>query len=378
MANIKLSWPGSSSATYEVQFKKAGDATWSEPNLSPVTGNQILLMGLEDDTDYTFRYRVLCSAGISAWDYEVFTTPVAGCVPPTNLALSAVSETSITASWTVDSSSVNGQMLEYKAEGNINWVSLLVGSATSYTIGGLTPGTKYQVRVSSLCAGDSQATTAEQSTTTLVPYSPCTGVGVTVGSITAQSTNYKITWTNTGFPASHVLQYSTDGGSTWTNLGSYVISQSTTQAVYTVPGALDFPVDHMIKVIAKGSDGCTADEDTATYEAPAAPETSVDVENALNTSAITSVTVDDSINLLSGNLLVGDTVAVGKNGILTGLKDVFITCDTLPTGTNLKIEHIRASSTLTTKYVKYGGPDQVILSNTDLDQDDTIKISQVA
>ena len=74
------------------------------------------------------------------------------CIAP-NMAVSAVDQTSATVIW-APGNTENSWNLEYNPVGNTLWTSIAGITSSSYTITGLNPSTRYDVRMQSDCGGD--------------------------------------------------------------------------------------------------------------------------------------------------------------------------------------------------------------------------------
>ena len=74
------------------------------------------------------------------------------CIAP-NITVSAVDQTSATVIW-APGNTENSWNLEYKPVGNTLWTSITGITSNTYTLTGLTPSTRYDVRMQSDCGGD--------------------------------------------------------------------------------------------------------------------------------------------------------------------------------------------------------------------------------
>ncbi|HNY63700.1 MAG TPA: C25 family cysteine peptidase, partial [Bacteroidales bacterium] len=136
---------------------------------------------------------------------EVTSNGITTCLSPINLAISNISSTGATATWTAGGSETSWQ-IEYKTAAATSWTTQVANTAT-YTITGLQPSTTYQVRVKSLCG-----TNVESPYTTVVTFTtaapPCvTPTNLTISNIS--STGATATWTAGGSETSWQIEYKT-------------------------------------------------------------------------------------------------------------------------------------------------------------------------
>lgn len=160
MQNLRLTWPGDSSATYEIQYKKSTDSSWTIPSGSPVVGTTLNVNGLDDNTGYNFRLRVLCGDSIGSWLYSSYTTTSSGCAPITGISISNITENGFYVSWSASVSAIGGYIVQYRKQGNVSWLSSPNTTSTTISIGGLDSGSTYDVRVLGFCASSTQSTSA--------------------------------------------------------------------------------------------------------------------------------------------------------------------------------------------------------------------------
>ncbi len=367
MANVIISWSGDNTIPYTVQYKKTTSSEWIEPSASPVVGLALTLTGLDASTDYSFRVSSVCS-GIN-WIYDTFKTPSGACDKITSLALSSVSETTINVSWTASVTAVNGYIVQYKTASS-SWFSLPATTNTIAVLTGLTPGTQYYVRVISLCAGTSTATSGSQSATTSAPFNQCGSISITSASIAANTSNYTASWTNTGgTPATVLLEYSVDGGSTYTSF-STIVSQTSSSITYTLPGGLGaFPVSHKLRITPKCSDDGLGTAGVATYTAPDIPTQFVTITNNLSSGSISSISINSSPNVLLTPIGSGSSLNYNQTGLL-GNSNVFnALLSGVTNGSFIKIEIVRSASVIATYYVVYNGSPIQLYNGMTLDQD---------
>lgn len=165
MQSKQITWTGSGSGIYEVQYKKSTDITWSISPNSPVTGVTTVLSNLSDNTNYNIRIRALCSDRVSPWLYDNFLTGNASCPIVTNIAVGNITSTTANVSWTPSNNAI-GYIVQYKKPSDSNWLTGPTVNTNSYQITFLTTATAYVTRVISLCPNGQQTSSSNVSFTT--------------------------------------------------------------------------------------------------------------------------------------------------------------------------------------------------------------------
>ncbi len=202
---------GGAETSWQIEYKTAETITWTT---QVVTTSTYSMTGLQPSTNYQVRVKSLCDAGVVSPYTSVvsFTTLAPSCVAPTNLAISNISSTGATATWTAGGSETSWH-IEYKTAAATNWTVQAV-TTPNYTMTGLESSTNYQVRVRSLCdAGVVSPYTAVVSFTTLAP--PCVApINLAISNIS--STGATATWTAGGSETSWQIEYKTAAATTWT------------------------------------------------------------------------------------------------------------------------------------------------------------------
>ncbi|HZG00927.1 MAG TPA: fibronectin type III domain-containing protein, partial [Chitinophagales bacterium] len=128
---------------------------------------------LTANSPYEVKVQTYCTAtgsSASTWSAPVYftttgpTPPV--CVPPSNVSVTALSNTSLKVTWTPVAGSVGYQVIHRKA-GTTTWTtaSISYGYVSSRTLTGLTPNTAYEIRIRTRCT-QSPSTYSTYSTTT--------------------------------------------------------------------------------------------------------------------------------------------------------------------------------------------------------------------
>ena len=159
------SWNAVSGAnSYTFEYKISTSGTWT---VATVTTTSYNMTGLSANSTYNTRVKTNCTSGSSAYSAQVnFTTSSGGsCGTPTNLSVSNITTTTATVSWTAvaGASSYNFQ---YKLNTSGQWNQVNV-TTTSVNMTGMSPATKYDVRVQAVCGSTLGAFTNVVSFTTL-------------------------------------------------------------------------------------------------------------------------------------------------------------------------------------------------------------------
>ncbi|MGH9879689.1 MAG: fibronectin type III domain-containing protein, partial [Nitrososphaerales archaeon] len=194
---INLSWAAPSSSSPITGYKieeKIGTGSYSI--IVQNTGNTNTAYsrtGLSSGITYYYRVSAINSAGTSNPSNEATpgqtTTGVPN--PPTSLSVAASSSTQLTLTWTAPSGpAITGYKIEVRvgSSGNYNVLNPNAGTTTSYTHSGLTTGTTYYYKVSSInSVGTSSAAEASGKPTS-------SNVPTSLTSIAASSTTVKLCW----------------------------------------------------------------------------------------------------------------------------------------------------------------------------------------
>jgi hypothetical protein len=190
------------------------DVTVTPGTTTRVTDPTTMLTGLSPATTYTVSVKAVNTVGPSATDVsgsQATSAPGTPTAAATNLVFSGVTSSAITATWTPPSAVSGWPTLGYQVRvdgGTLTWVPV---ATTSYTAGGLAPGTSHSFSVTVVNgAGSSPALTGNQSTLATVPDAP---MNLVLGPAT--STTITASWTapsNTGGAAISKYTVSVDDG----------------------------------------------------------------------------------------------------------------------------------------------------------------------
>ncbi len=153
--------------SYKFEYKTNSSGTWTVVTTSNTNYN---MTGLTAGTLYNTRVKAVCSSGESNYSSTVnfTTTGGGGCGTPTNLAASNITSTTATVSWSAVSGA-SSYNFQYKLNSGTTWSQVNVPT-TAVNMTGMSPATKYDVRVQAVCSGGNSAYTATLTFTTLAGY----------------------------------------------------------------------------------------------------------------------------------------------------------------------------------------------------------------
>jgi hypothetical protein len=172
-----LTWAAVSAATYDVQYRAIGAATWTTVAAS---SNSVNISGLAEGTQYEAQVRSKCTSTTSAYSASLNFTTSAACsaTVPTGLTSSNVTSSGATLTWNVVSGTTYD--VQYRATGTTTWTTV-AASTNSVSISGLAAGTQYEAQVRSKCTSTTSAYSASVNfTTTIVTITYCASKGNSV------------------------------------------------------------------------------------------------------------------------------------------------------------------------------------------------------
>lgn len=152
----------SNAPQWVVEYKASEDEDWA---IDTTTNNYYNMTGLNENTEYMFRVKAICTDGDES-NFSListFTTQPTPCLPATGI--------------TFDPSS-HSAVMSWESYGNENeWLIIwnnqnATTTDTTYTFENLTPGTAYDISIIALCDDDRQSDTVNASftTTTVTTY----------------------------------------------------------------------------------------------------------------------------------------------------------------------------------------------------------------
>ena len=167
--SAKPYWTAVSGAiSYNVQYRVRNVGASYSTSFNTTT-NSITLSNLSPSTKYEFIVQTMCNTGNSIFSSSGWFTTIqgtTGCIPPTTLSTSNVTNTSAILNW----SSVSGTLyytLQYRKVGISNWTTISSLTTTSYLLVGLTINSNYEFQVNTVCStGTSQYSNISNFTTT--------------------------------------------------------------------------------------------------------------------------------------------------------------------------------------------------------------------
>jgi hypothetical protein len=170
--------------------------------------------------DGVYYFGVYTQANATPWyitldDFSLTSSSTPTCTTPTNLAVSAITSSGATASWTAGGTETQWEVA-YKPTASSTWNSIFVTNPT-HNFTTLTASTPYDVKVRAICSpGDTSAYTAVVNFTTTAVAACNTPTGLAVSNNTNGSAT--INWVNGGTETAWELDYKLSSSSTWTSL----------------------------------------------------------------------------------------------------------------------------------------------------------------
>ncbi len=214
---IGVLWTAPAAGTftgYEVQYTDKGFDIWKDAGHSG-TGVEHVITGLPLDYEFSVRVRAKRedSAGSVTGDWSA-VKHARTLAPPgqvTGLTLTA-GNGEITAAWNAPTGTVTGYDVEYSEQGANSWQTAShSGTGTENTIGGLTNGTAYSVRVRAKNGGVTNTWSLLEHATPLAPPGQVTGLTLTAG-----NGQIGASWTApTGTVTGYDVQYTVKDAANW-------------------------------------------------------------------------------------------------------------------------------------------------------------------
>ena len=223
---------GQSITDYE--YEQGGSGTWISTG---ITATSYMVHNLTNGRPYRFRVRAVNSVGAGAASAaSPNITPATEPDAPTGLS-ATVSDQEVDLIWTAPASNGGATILRYEYELDFSgtWTST-GGTATSYTVTGLTNGQAYTFRVRAVNrVGAGQASSSRSATPTSTVVAPDTPSSL---SATPGNRQVMLSWVQpSGGAALTDYEYEQDGSGTWTSTGgkapSYTVIGLTNGQTYT-------------------------------------------------------------------------------------------------------------------------------------------------
>ena len=246
---ITVSWDAVANAKrYSVSYKLASGTTWTNVNVR--TNTSYTITGLAADAEYDIRVKAVGDEVNYKSAYSAIVqgkTDASTPVGPVNLekpvvTVSGKTDTTITISWNaVDHA--DRYSVSYKPTGESTWTNKNAGTNTAYTITGLTPDTKYDIRVKAIGDGVNYksvySTIIQGKTDTAQPVGPIV-IEKPVLTVAGKSdTTITVSWNAVDHADRYSVSYKPTGETTWTNKNvgtntSYTISGLTPNTEYDI------------------------------------------------------------------------------------------------------------------------------------------------
>jgi hypothetical protein len=267
---VAISWTDNSSNENGFSIERLNDGAWSQYDWRSANVTTFIAGGLSPNTAYTFRVRAFNGSGSSAPTNEITgTTSASSGAPtaPTNLTVNSVTETTITISWTDNSSNESVFIIERQIDGTWSQYDWRSANITTFTTGGLAPNTARTFRVVAFNAsGNSAPSNTVSATTSGSSGLPTAPSNLTVQSVT--STSVTLSWTDNSSNENGFSIERLKAGGVWSQTG-WVPANTTT---FTKAG-LSASTAYSFRVLAFNGTGNSSTTNTvsATTSAPPSP-----------------------------------------------------------------------------------------------------------
>jgi hypothetical protein len=191
---LAVSWTAATGASgypvtgYLVFTGAAATGPWTQAG-SATTATSATATGLTDGTTYYVTVRATSGSGTGPAATAVSATPVGVPYPPSGVAVSAPTSSTLTVGWNAPSAnggaSISAYTVLYATSASGPWTSAPAGTATTGTLSGLSAGTTYYVKVEAAnSVGTGNPSAAAQGTTSSSGSGSTSGSGLPGGSLT--------------------------------------------------------------------------------------------------------------------------------------------------------------------------------------------------
>jgi hypothetical protein len=204
-ASLRVAWEDNSGneTGFEIDRRIADDqlqyGSWS--NIATVGANTTSYTntGLTEASLYDYRVRAVNATGNSAYGTGNTTFGWTNPNAPSNFTVTSSTSSSVSLSWTDNSTRNTSYLLQYKLSGNSFWTNATSpgANATSATISGLTPDRTYNFRIAAERGAVATSSFIETSGSTLaaIPAPPTAPTGVSASASTT-AVAVTVTWTD--------------------------------------------------------------------------------------------------------------------------------------------------------------------------------------
>lgn len=169
-SSATISWNAISGAvSYNLDYKLSSSSTWATFS---TTATSVNVNGMAEGTAYDFRVQAVCSSSSSSYSSPITVTTLTTqvCGVPGNVAVSSITATGATVTWS-SVSNAGSYNIQYKLSSATTWTTV-TSTTTSRTLSGLSSSSSYDVRVQSVCSFGSSNYSSIVNFTTASP--PCT------------------------------------------------------------------------------------------------------------------------------------------------------------------------------------------------------------
>ena len=227
--SVSLSWTDNSDdeTGFRVEWREVGAANWTSGATTAADETSATASSLARRTSYEFRVLAFNLSGDSEPSNVVRAATQGPPAAATNVAATATGSSSVSVSWTDNSSDETGFVVQYRTAGAGSWTASSTASAnsTSTNVTGLSPSTAYEFRVVARNQhGDAPSSAA---TLTMPPAAPSGARATALSSASA-----RVDWTdNSSDESGFEVEYKASGTQTWTTFGTAAAADATSLTI---------------------------------------------------------------------------------------------------------------------------------------------------
>jgi hypothetical protein len=177
------------SLSFDLRWRAVGEPDWI---LITDIQNPFVLSGLDNCLDYEVEVKAHCDGESSEWATAAFTS-FGCCLPPTDLQVLGVTDTSVTITW-INAPGADGLILSYLESGALDYVVEPGVMGNTFTFNGLKPCTAYSFQIASQCGQEESLLSAPVMVSTTGCLDCPAPDGFTLVSLT--DTSVAFTWKN--------------------------------------------------------------------------------------------------------------------------------------------------------------------------------------